>query len=83
MDLGYMIPIHLKKRLEEVNIYFLIYKSYFYKDLGGGIGFIEMLYKCNILALVGGGKNPKFSQDKVVLWDDHATKPIGELIFKN
>ena len=42
-----------------------------------------MLYKCNVLALVGGGRNPKFSQNKVVLWDDHATKPIGELIFKN
>ena len=42
-----------------------------------------MLYKCNIVCLVGGGKNPKFSKNKVVIWDDHALKPIGELIFKD
>jgi len=29
-----------------------------------------MLNKSNILALVGGGKNEKYSPKKLILWDD-------------
>lgn len=34
-------------------------------DFNAGIGFAEMLGQSNYLAVVGGGKQPKFPQNKV------------------
>jgi len=30
-----------------------------------------MLFKSNILFLVGGGENPKWANTKLIIWDDH------------
>ena len=42
-----------------------------------------MLYKSNVLALLGGGKNPKYSPNKIVLWDDSQSKVITEIRLNN
>lgn len=48
-----------------------------------GIGYVEMLYRSNILALVGGGTFPKQSLDTVMIWDDNQAKIIADLKFKS
>ena len=39
--------------------------------------------RCNIMALVGGGRNPLYPVNKVMIWDNEIHRCIGELMFKN
>ena len=42
-----------------------------------------MLKKSNILALVGGGELPKFSTNKIIIWDDHQGKIMRQIRFNS
>jgi len=41
-----------------------------------------MLYRTNIISFAGTGENPNFPSTRLVLWDDIAHRPFGELNFK-
>ncbi|XP_031375096.1 autophagy-related protein 18c-like isoform X2 [Punica granatum] len=60
------------------------FKETFRRDLkSGGFKIVEMLFRCNILALVGGAANSQYPPHKVLIWDDHQSRCIGEFAFRS
>ncbi|KAK4282792.1 hypothetical protein QN277_014125 [Acacia crassicarpa] len=55
------------------------------QDFGsaGGIGLVAMLFGSNIIAFVGGGADPAYAVNKVMIWDNDHSRLIVELSFSS
>jgi WD40 repeat protein len=51
------------------------------RRMDGGISNCEMLYRTNLLALIGGGELPKYNPSKLIIWDDKQNNVISEIKF--
>ncbi|XP_064359546.1 WD repeat domain phosphoinositide-interacting protein 4 isoform X3 [Dromaius novaehollandiae] len=52
------------------NVEPLMEKGHLDAEQVGSVVLVEMLHRSNLLAIVGGGGNPKFSDLSVLIWDD-------------
>ena len=77
---GTNVAIGTENGFKIINIFPFL--DLYYRNLEGGIGIIEMLNKSNILALVGGGKNPKYPLNELILWDEDKNKEIVKIKTK-
>ncbi|KAK0717356.1 WD40-repeat-containing domain protein [Lasiosphaeria miniovina] len=49
------------------------------REFNAGIGLVQMMGKANYIALVGGGRQPKFAANKLILWDERNSKSALEI----
>ena len=57
-------------------------RGIFYLVFPGSFSIVELLSRSNIIALVGGGRSPRYPASKLYIWDDHQLCPIAELCFR-
>src|SRR5687768_7599748 len=47
----------------------------------GSVGFCEMIYRCNLFAIVSGGTRPKFAENTILVYDDLKKCAVLEFTF--
>ena len=55
--------------------------NHFEKDIGG-VSLCEMLGNTNIVALVGAGESPEFSQKRLILFDVKKEKKVCDIFYE-
>ncbi|XP_043483225.1 WD repeat domain phosphoinositide-interacting protein 4-like [Leptopilina heterotoma] len=71
----------MESGLRIYNVEPLVEQAHFESDLMGSIGIGEMLWRTNIIAIVGGGSKPKYADNTVLIYDDQAKKFVLEITF--
>lgn len=51
------------------------------RHFAGGLKYVEMLYRTQIFAIIGTGKEEAYPQNKVFIFDDNMGKCIGEISY--
>ncbi|KAL9007500.1 MAG: hypothetical protein Q9173_007248, partial [Seirophora scorigena] len=81
-------PVSLAVAFNQDSSCFVVGLDTGFCDFNAGIGAAEMLGRANYVALVGGGKNPKFATNKVdypqvIIWDDAKQLAVVTLEFQS
>lgn len=71
----------MESGLRIYNVEPLVEKAHFENDLMGSIAIAEMLWRTNVIAVVGGGSRPKFADNTVLIYDDLSKKFVMEITF--
>ena len=61
----------------------LVESAHIDSSITGSIAIGEMLWRTNIIAIVGGGSKPKFADNTVLFYDDMTKKFVMEITFNN
>lgn len=71
----------MESGLRIYNVDPLVEKAHFDNDLMGSISMAEMLWRTNVIAVVGGGNRAKFADNTVLIYDDLSKKFVMEVTF--
>ncbi|XP_076618734.1 WD repeat domain phosphoinositide-interacting protein 4 isoform X2 [Colletes latitarsis] len=71
----------MESGLRVYNVEPLVEKAHLENDVVGSIAIAEMLWRTNIIAIVGGGTRPKFAENTVLIYDDISKKFVLEVTF--
>jgi len=56
-------------------------QAHYTEDMVGSIGYVDMLYRSNLVAMVSGGRKPKYAENTVMIFDDNSGKMVLEFTF--
>lgn len=59
----------------------LVEKVHYDEQTMGSVAFCEMIYRCNLFAMVSGGSRPKYAENSVLVYDDAKKRPVLEFTF--